>query len=158
MKNILIGLTIIAFFACDKSNENVSESIVDTIIEFSVLNSQNEDLLNPGNPNYIDVEGIKIFYVIDGESQEVYDQEMTYTRKYLVFKHGNEYRIRVFLNESETSDKSITYLKWSDNDTDTIEATYKRTNGIVKEKIWLNGELIWERGDNTIDAYFLLSK
>jgi len=159
MRCLLIILTATLLFACDKSDDPIRGVIVDTFIEFSVSNSQNEDLLNPENPNHIDAEGIKLFYVIDGETKEVYNSSLGYPRNFLVFEHENKYRIRVFLNDSETSDKSITYLKWSDNDTDTIEATFKRpTNGILKEKIWLNGDPIWERGDNTTDAYFELIK
>ena len=159
MRYLLIILTATLLFSCDKSDEPIKGIIVDTAIEFSVLNSQNEDLLNPETPNHIDTEGIKLFYVIDGETQGVYDSSRNYPRNFLVFKHENTYRIRVFLNDADTADKSVTYIQWNDNDTDTIEAIFKRpTNGILVEKIWLNGEHIWERGDNTTDAYLVLTK
>tara|TARA_R110001583_G_scaffold21469_2_gene81553 strand:+ start:7015 stop:7494 length:480 start_codon:yes stop_codon:yes gene_type:complete len=159
MRYLLIILTATLLFSCDKSDEPIKGIIVDTAIEFSVSNSQNVDLLNPENPNHIDAEGIKLFYVIDGETKEVYDQNMDAPRNFHVYKHENGHRIRVFLNDSETSDKPITYIQWSDIDTDTIEAIFKRpTNGIFVEKVWLNGDPIWERGDNTIDAKLVLTK
>lgn len=64
------------------------------------------------------------------------------------------------MNDTETSEKPITYIRWNDVDSDTIEATYERDGpGIVlKNKVWLNGEQVWERGDNTTNAYFILVK
>jgi hypothetical protein len=158
MKNTLIILIVITFFACDKSKEPVDGFYLYAGLEFSVLNSQNEDLLDPENPNHLDVAKIKLFYVIDGETQEVYDADMDSPRNYRVFKHENEYRIAVFLNCSETSDKPITYIQWNNSDTDTIEAVYKRYhNSVLQNKLWLNGEQIWELGDD-VAPYFVLIK
>jgi len=161
MKNLLIILTAITFFACDKSNDMETQYAYnfDVGLEFSILNLQNEDLLNPENPNHINEANIKLFYQINGEKQEVYNAEMDNPRGFVIFKHENKYRIEVGLNHSETSGNSITYIQWNDNDTDTIEVAIKRTQySILQDKIWLNGILIWQRGDNTTDPYFVLTK
>ncbi len=159
MRRLLILLAGIFLFSCDKTDNPEAAAIVDTGIEFSLVNAQNVDLLNPESPNYIDEEGIKIFYVIDGKTKEFYDSDMDAPRNFLIFEHENTYRIRVFMNIADTADKTITYIQWNENDTDTIEATFRRfSNGITKEKIWLNGDAIWERGDNTTDAYHILTK
>ena len=161
MKNLLMILVVTALFACNKSNdvEILSAYYINTSVEFSIINSQNEDLLDSNNPNHINEENIKLFYVIDGENQEVYDSNMDYPRNFLIYKHENEYRIRVFLNNSETSEKPITYIQWNESDIDTIEVTIKRTQiSELKDEIWLNGIHVWERGDDTIEAYFVLTK
>lgn len=164
MKKLVLILVFTTLFACDKSNETEGQSYgvqIDAHLEFSIINSQKEDLLNPENPNHMDVSSFKLFYVIDGEKKEVYNPNYDNPRNFMIYKHENEYRIGISLNlnHSEMSSKTTTYIQWNNNDTDTLEALFGKTpNGIFKTKIWLNGELIWERGDNPIDAYFVLTK
>jgi len=161
MKNLIIILVVTVLFSCSKSNEMEEQDAyyLDVAIEFSVLNSQNEDLLNPENPNHLDVTKIKLFYLINGEKQEVYNPNMDSPRNFRIFKHESEYRIGISLNHSETSGKNMTYIQWNDSDVDTIEATIKKTqNSLYKDEIWLNGIHVWERGDDTIDSYFILRK
>lgn len=160
MKNLLIILVAIMLFACSKSNEIEEQQYnLEVGVQFSVFNSQNEDLLNPENPNHLDVTTIKLFYVVNGENQEVYNPDLDNPRNFRIFKHENEYRISVILNHSETSGKTMTYIQWNNSDVDTIEATIKKTqNSLYKDEIWLNGIHIWERGNNTIEPYFVLRK
>lgn len=161
MKNLLIILVVTALIACEKSNDMEAQysSNIEVGIEFSILNSQNEDLLNPENPNHLDVTKIKLFYLINGEKQEVYNPNLDSPRNFRIFKDENEYRIAVFLNHTETSEKPITYIQWNDSDIDTLEVDINRTqNSILQNEIWLNGIHIWERGDDTIEPYFVLRK
>jgi hypothetical protein len=160
MKNLLIILTMTTLFACSESNEVVKQyHNIDVGIEFSIFNSENEDLLNPENPNHLDVSKIKLFYIINGERKEVYNSNLTSPRNFMIYKHENEYRIRIFLNHTDTSDKPITYIQWNESDTDTIEVTYKRNqNAILKNNVWLNSEKIWERESETVEPYFILIK
>ena len=152
------------FFSCSKSDsiEKPYGSNISTGIQLSIFNSENEDLLNPENPNHLDHSKIKLFYVIDGVEKEVYNPNFDNPRNIFIFEDEieNIYKIGISLNDTETSERPITYIRWNDDDSDTIEATYERDGpGIVlKNKVWLNGELVWERGDNTTDAYFVLIK
>lgn len=159
MKNICFFFTLFMLHSCDNSNPEEFSNNISTGIEFSIFNSQNGDLLDPKNPNSLDVSNIKLFYVVNGEKQEVYNPNLTFPRNFKIFKHENEYRIRIFLNNTETTDKPITYIQWNSSDTDTIGANFDRTErSILKNKVWLNGDQVWERGNNTIDAYFVLTK
>jgi len=160
MKNLLIILALTTLISCSKSNEMDSQYYnLDASLEFSVLNLQNEDLLNPENPNHLITENIKLFYVINGKKEEVYDPNLDNPRNFKIYKNGNGYRIRIFLNHSDTSDKPITYIQWSDSDTDTIKVSYLRTqNAILQNNIWLDGKQVWKRGDNLTNPYFVLKK
>lgn len=159
MKKILIILTITTFIACNKSNDIVDAFYLGAGLEFSISNINNEDLLNPENPNHLDIESIRIFYVVNGEKVNVYNPNLTHPRNFLVFKHENEYRIGITLNHTETSEKPITYIQWNETDTDTVEVVYNRTSSsIMQNIIWLNGEQVWEIGNNTVDPYFKLIK
>lgn len=156
----MIIFTITTLFACSKTDEMDEQyHNIDATLEFSIFNAQNEDLLNPETPNHLNTEDIKLFYVINGESQEFHDDNLDYPNGFFIGEHEGIYRIRIFLNHAETEDKPITYVSWNDIDTDTIEVSYKKTqHSILQDTIWLNGEQIWERGDNTIDPYFVLEK
>lgn len=156
----MIILTITTLFACSKTDE-MDEQYFNLYagLEFSVFNAQNEDLLNPETPGHLNTEDIRLFYVINGESQEFHDDNLDNPRGYLIGEHEGVYRIGISLNYAETEDKPITYVSWNDIDTDTIEVSYQKTqHSILQDTIWLNGEQIWERGDNTIDPYFVLEK
>lgn len=64
MKKLLISFVLIALIGCNiQGEESQCVSIRSTSILFSVFNSENEDLLNPENPNHL--KGIRIFYVSD---------------------------------------------------------------------------------------------
>ncbi|NLP59421.1 hypothetical protein [Lutibacter sp. B1] len=159
MKNLIIILVVSLFFSCNETNEMVEQFNYQASIEFSILNSQNEDLLNPENSNHLDETKIKLFYVINGIKQEVNNPNYDYPRGFRIYKHENEYRIGVTLNSNELTEKPITYIQWNDNDIDTIEVVFNRTqNSVLQNMIWLNGTQVWERGNNTIDPYFVLIK
>ena len=159
MKNLFLFFALLILISCDQSDTVQSTTNVDRSVEFSVFDSQNEDLLNPENPNSLNVSNIKLFYYINGEKQYFNDANLIESKGYRIYKHEKEYRIWVNLNDKELGDKAITYIEWKANDVDTIEATFERTGqSFLKNKIWLNGSQVWERGNNTVDAYFILTK
>lgn len=158
MKTIFLILTIFTLFACNKPKDTENQYNLDANIQFSVFNSENEDLLNPNTPNHIVEPEIKLFYVVNGITKEVFNPHLDFPRNIHIFKHETEYRIDVFLNTTDTANKPVTYIKWNNTDIDTITATYIRTNNaVIKNKIWLNGNLIWDRSLNQ-DEYYKLVK
>ena len=162
MKNLFLTLVATIIIACSQSEEMEPQYYnIEAAMEFSIVNSENIDLLNPENANHLDTSKFKIFYLNNGTSQEVNNPNSDYPKGFRIYQHANEYRIRVFLNHSETEEKPTTYIKWYDNnfDIDTIQVSYQRTeNSILQNIIWKNGNKIWERGNNTIDPYFVLEK
>jgi hypothetical protein len=145
MKKLIIYIAVFSFFACSKSDEMNLQFYLDRSFEFSIFSSQNEDLLDPATTNHYEATEIKLFYKVDGEMIEVYDSNMEFSRNFLIYKHENEYRIRVFLNDTSISEKPVTYIKWNNNDTDTIEAIFERNEHLLrKRKVWLNGLEIWD--------------
>ncbi|MFN3271840.1 MAG: hypothetical protein ACK40Y_04685 [Cloacibacterium caeni] len=160
MKNLFLTLATTIFIACNQSDEvNPQYYNIEAKVEFSLINLENEDLLNPENPNHLDTSKLKIYYVKNEQSQEVNNSNSDYPKGFRIYKHEKEYRIAVFLNHSDAEEKPITYIKWNDEDTDTIKVAYQRSEkGILQNIIWLNGNKVWERGNNTIDPYFVLEK
>lgn len=161
MKELIFLLTVVSFVSCSETVELMPPGHSrNTSFEFSVYISQDVDLLDPSNPNHYEEEQIKLFYIVDETMIEVYNPNLDYPRNILIFHHEieDEYRIRVFLNDSDTSEKTITHVQWNNTDTDTIEATFKRSDrSLDVSKVWLNGLEIWDltMGDN---QYFKLIK
>ena len=149
MKKLVLLLAITSLFACSKSDE-VGPFIIDRSFDLSVFNSLDEDLLDPVTTNHYESNDIKVFYEIDGKKIRATNPT--------IYQHENEYRIKLYLNDSNTSDKSITYIQWNTSDTDTIEAVIEKAETkTLKRTVWLNNLEIW---DWTIDdeGYFKLIK
>lgn len=160
MKNLFLILTTILFIGCSDSDDSNSNFYnITSGAEFGIFNTDGEDLLDPDNSDHWDTSAFRVFYLINGEVQEVYNQNMDNPRGYYIYKHANEFRTAVILNSSETEEYPTTYIKWNDEDTDTIRASFQRTeNGVIQNTLWLNDELVWELGDNTTEPYFELTK
>ena len=159
MKKLLLFLAITALFACDKSNDISPGFIVSIEFDFSVFNSQDEDLLDPATPNHIEEDDIRLFYEIDGKILGVYNPYMANPRNFMIYEHENEYRIKVVLNDSDATEETITHIQWNDDDTDIIKARFTRTENIVRvNRIWLNDTLIWDSDTDGGIKYYKLTK
>ncbi|MFO7933291.1 MAG: hypothetical protein R6U78_04330 [Bacteroidales bacterium] len=157
MKKLVFVVLSLLAFACSKSDD-ISAVYWNPSFTFSVYNADNEDLLSLETIDHYDSVGIKLFYKIGAAEREVYDAHLDYPRRFRIFEHENEYRIEVGLNYSETPEKSITYIQWGEDDRDTIEALFERTErSLLLREAWFNGELIW---DWTTDAerYYRITK
>jgi len=162
MKKLIVFLVITALFACNKEDDAYPDGAGDlnVLFEFSVFNSQDVDLLDPATPNHIEEDDIRLFYEIDGKILGVYNPYMDYPRNFMIYKHENEYRIRVFLNHTDAVDEPITHIQWNSDDTDVVNATFKRTKYYVRvNRVWLNGTQIWDYAtDGDDNKYFKLIK
>lgn len=49
--------------------------------------------------------------------------------------------VRIFLHSDQDTEFPVTYVKWNEMDTDTINASFTRNNRSV-DKVWLNGVLL----------------
>lgn len=160
MKTIVTILILAIFTACNKDDKPSEIAVyLDTSIEISLKDVNGIDLLNPNNPDSYKAGNIKIFYLIDGEKQEVYDGNMAYPRNFLIYENANEYRIRIFQNSVISEELPITYVEWNENEIDTLQAEYYRPkpNEPRVQKVWFNGELKWD-GQNGEEGFFTVVK
>jgi hypothetical protein len=157
MKKAILFLTIITMISCQNTEEDRSFSYFDNAVAFSLKNDEGDDLLDPTNVNALDTSSFKVYYIIDGVKTRYSESHLVDPKGFRVFEHENEYRIAIFTDFS--SDRDITIIEWFENDVDTIEVLYNKTaNSVLKQDIWLNGEHIWEYGNNTEEAFFVLTK
>ena len=154
---VLMSLLILCFLMNCTSDDTQERFNYDVRFDFSIKDGEGNDLLDPESPNSFDGSKIKLFYLISGELEEVYDGSLDNPRNFLIFQQGGDYNIRVFVNHSETEEIPKTYVRWNETDTDTISCEIYRTNTLVKvEKVWLNDELIWLASENITPYYEII--
>lgn len=72
MKNLFLILTTILFVGCsDSDDSNFDFYNIYSGAEFGIFNTDGQDLLNPDNPDHWDTSAFRVFYLINGEVQEV---------------------------------------------------------------------------------------
>lgn len=159
-KTLLILLLLYGILGCKKENSEIRSGIViDTGMRFKVFNTKNEDLLAPSTSQGLNVSEIKLFYVVDNNEQYVFNANSDAPNGFVI--HHNELGnwIGIGLNSIEAIKKPITIIQWNENNRDTIEVTFDRRNGSVeKNKVWLNGNLIWEKYKDATDKIYRIIK
>ncbi len=164
MKNLMLLITsLLLFSACKKKANNVSK-VFDVSVDFSVVNSNNEDLLNPENTDAFNQSQIGIYYDMDGEPVYYHNTNnymADHPNAHFFYKEDTDslYTIRIFLNSDKSVAYPITYIKWNETDMDTIKATYMRTENIMRlDSIWYNNNPIWNFNAAVNRKYFILNK
>lgn len=156
MRTIVLLTIFTMLFGCN-SDDIINQASLDTGFEFSVVDNEGNDLLNPENPNHFSHSNIKLFYKENGRYKEVYDANLDYPRNFLIFKHETKYRIRIFLNDSENETQPETMIQWNENKSNIIKAEFYRTSSLVRfNKVWLNDNLIWDSANNSEPYYKLI--
>ncbi len=164
---LFMVLSLITLFGCKKENTIKNGIIVSRIVRFSIVNVEDDDLLDLKN-GFIDTSQIKIYYMIDGKKILYQEPRYDYFKSGWRYLEKSEYntpknQIAIACNSSELNGKSVTYVNWKENYRDTIEATFLRPNGIsgslIIDKVWLNGTFLWDRvASEGKDPNFVLRK
>jgi len=149
MKKVLsIFLVALVLSSCNKEEPNWG-SYNDCGVYITVHDKAGIDLLNPSNPGAYLQQNIKIFYLINGVKEEVFHWNQDYPRNFNIDEFPNEkFKMGLGLNYSPTEEYPITYVQWSENDTDTLKTEIYRRGGLTSVKnLWLNNKLVWRNED-----------
>lgn len=157
MKTTILTLMLtVLLLGCNNSDDE-SQFSLGNVIELGVKDNNGVDLLNPNNPESFNESDIRLFYLINGNIEEVNNPTADSPRGFLIFEQNESNRIRIFLNYSESEELPITYVQWDETDTDTLKCKIRRTSSLVTaEKVWLNDELIWDESSNTEPYYEMI--
>jgi len=154
-KNVSFFLFFAVFLiGCNKNDESNNHGVVvEAVVEFSLLDANNDDLLNASTPGYYPFEKMKLYFVEDGKKIEVYDPEMNDPRRLAIYKSLTPYHLIVYTSDDDTkgiisendsikTGISVAYLQLNDEVTDTIKTEWKSGPGyFVNTKVWYNGVL-----------------
>jgi len=150
MKTIL-SILILAFVFNSCKKEQTNGYVSDGSVYIRVQDKIGMDLLNQSNPGAYLKSDIKIFYLSKGVKEEVYHSNYDYPRNFYISEEADskgDFWMTLFLNSSADEAYPITYIKWSENDTDTLKCDVYRNEGLVSvQNIWLNDSLVWKAED-----------
>ena len=165
MKNLLYIATIIGLFSCESSDTMDNNYYnLDTAVKITVVDINGNDLLNPNNANCFLEENIIIYYLIDGEEEEIYDPNMDCPRNFCIYAPDTaDGKYWIGLTPNIVSDSTvgygITYIKWNDNDKDTIKCAHRSGEGYtIVTKVWFNDELVWNEDDELTNRHIVIVK
>jgi len=166
MKKLFYVCLAIVLASCTKNKEEDYNGInMDNNAKFAIINANNEDLLNPNNQNAIDINTVRVYYMIDGVKTAAStgsDNPNGYKLLKLEQTDGSyKYRLRVFLNPivSDQQPKNTTIIEWSDSDSDTLEATYRvsKKSPVSLLELWENGQSRWKIQDENANPTKLIT-
>lgn len=133
--------------SCSKNDELPGFGVVvDMMVFITVLDSQGNNHLDPGQEGFYDPRDIKIFYERNGKLEEFYESHLHMRRNFRVAPSGfgRDYGMDLVLSEK-------TVIQWNEHESDTIQAEIYKTDGphIRVTKVYFNGELKWDVEDLT---------
>ena len=152
MKTILSILILAFVFNSCKKEESINNFFLNLGVGITVKDKTGMDLLNLSNRGAYLESDIKIFYLSNGVKEEVYYANYDYPRNFYFSEEAESdgnFWMTLFLNSSSDEAYPITYIKWSENDTDTLKCDVYRNEGLLTVKnIWLNDSLVWKWEDS----------
>lgn len=137
---ILFGLCLIVSLGCDNDDDNQQFVNVETSISITLVNSQEENLLDKNVSGAYNSEDIFTFRcTIDGSKVILQKNLVTSSNQLYVNDFG--------IDDKEIQESTI-FLNLSNSDVDTLKVEYKIENGsLFNTKLWYNNELKWSLGD-----------
>ncbi len=167
-KTIFPCMVILALLLGCKKTEPTDGVFIHTSIEFSVVDADGNDLLDPRTEHSINPADIRIYYLKEGKLEEVYDSRLDDPRNFSIRAPGQYagpdtgYRMRVIVNSPESiTGSSETHIQWGELGRDIIHAEFRGSPSfsvLMVNKVWLNGDAIWDLDKEVSDAHFTLVK
>jgi hypothetical protein len=124
----------LSFISCEKIGNNVECFNVDLGIQISVQDVNGNDLLDSTYEGAFKKSDIRLIYEVDRETSEVYNLLTKYPSNLILIEPTetiNHYTLGFALNHAMTDGQSITYIKWSETDTDTITTVIQKKPCLV---------------------------
>lgn len=131
-------LMVFSIFSCTK---NTCCDTVPSNIKMLVYDSNENNLLSTTKDS-IEFNNIKLYYLVNGEENEVYESHLDNPRRISIDSSTTEWILSVYPN-TEADDKTITYIEWNDSDRDTITCSFNRDSEDRPTKlkdVWYNGK------------------
>lgn len=146
MKKLFLVLLLILSNSCVKPG---CCTFISTHFNFYVVDEQGNDLLDPESTSPINLQTIKVYYLLNGTKTEINRGNLDAPRMYSVSPpegNRNKYNITLFLNDEDPANITTTYFEWDKDTTDVFKAevSRKKNNSIVT-KVWLNDILVWDK-------------
>lgn len=153
MKTQFLILVITILLISCKDNSMTSDYYA-VAFEFSLIDGSGNDLLDSSNPNHINYTDIKLTHFLNEDYTNPSSVDGSILK--LDEKRDGLTVLLIDLNDTENYDHPITKIDWGDLRSDTLKTTWIKKSGFYAfDKMWLNGELIFEFYKNDNPYYIL---
>lgn len=125
-------------------------------VSISYVNEDGEDLLEPGLFQFFN-----IYYLQKNEETGEFENDTVGTSKYSFYldNESDKYALRIFPNRDFIDGESRTIIESPRDNFDTLRVKGRNEGrGSIAERIWYNGELVWETAPNPPRRYFTITK
>ena len=153
----LISIGLIFFCSCS-SEDKPSQAHASNSVSFTVKGAKDEDLLNMHNDPHIDSDNIHLYSFVNGQPEELLDGNLDYPKHFRIEKNlDGIHQIDLFPYVNYNDNPSLTLINWGNGDTDTLKIDNSLSDqSVSNQKIWLNGIVLWEKGDNSKKLFELI--
>ena len=157
MRRLFLILPVLLIFSCKDDRVCCSSTFIDILTVFYAQNEQGDDLFDPNNPNYIDINKLRVYDLVNGEEVERYNPNLDIPRGFKTYPPEGpytKYRMHLFVNEREKSNRTTTILKWNESDIDIFEAELDRgDNHTYYTKLWVNGTKVFDVSESKYEDH-----
>jgi hypothetical protein len=137
-------------------DDNIQQDVMSIEVEFSLVDQNGNDLLDPEHPRHIKESDIKLTDFMEASFENPQTGvEVNFTNE------KPEGLFTLFLQPNSTNNypEPITVVEWGELRTDTLRSKYKRSdNGIFIEKLWVNDEIVFDVYDQMIGTERIVHK
>lgn len=135
---LLIGL---AFISCEKE---IIGPDISAVVNFSIVNSNGNDLLNPSVIGAITEENTEVFLLKNGTKVRLYQGNLDAPKFLKIISQNGENVFRMFFditNENFKDDRITQYIRFKDGSEIEVvgEFNSNRKNNKILQQIWING-------------------
>ena len=164
---IIIALCALSLLSNSCKDENDCCSGIpgnDDIFEFSIVNLEQNDLLNPETEGSINTSEIRVYEYKNEEYIEINNPNMDASRGYMIYENENEFRMRLFIEAGVVIDDLIqrkAIVKWNELDQDTLELELIQEPSNVQRliRILYNDIEVWDENNSKDNIrYFQIEK
>ncbi len=156
MKNLTyVFIFLTAFISSCKENEQPQFATVDMMAFITVLDEEENNLLDPKQEGFYSSKDIKIFYERNGKLVEFYESNLDMPRNFRIDppEFERDYIMALVLD----SEKTI--IQWNEAEADTIQSEiYDNGKSILVLKVFHQGKLKWDGATATTGRGFTIVK
>ena len=141
---------------CVTSDQDIQISPPIMDVSISYVNEEGEDLLEPDFFQFYN-----IYYLQKNEESGEFERVKAANNQYSFYvdEGTDRFALRVFPNREFVDGNSTTLIEDHRDNIDTLRVQgYNEGRGSIAERIWYNGELVWETAPNPPRRYFTITK
>lgn len=162
MKNLLYSVFIVSVLVITTQgcfdNEICCPPPPSIDVSLSYVHEDGTDLLKHDTAS---LEEFDIYYLIKNNKTGEFERQQAASNQFSFYLDDSTGRaaLRVFPNHEFVNDTSLTFIDFPSNNVDTLKVKGRREGrGARAEKIWYNGEKVWETKPNPPRRFFTFIK